>query len=119
MTIISDETVKARKRHICNLCGQPIHPGEEYRKCVNKDGDIFTWREHMRCGKMVERFSKLGYMDYHEYGAEDFDEAVKIYAEDVFGISKDSKDMFDYRGLVERVWKDMEKSDKRMDDEAE
>lgn len=41
---------KARKRHICSLCGGYIEPGVEYERntCVY-DGTVYDWLMHREC----------------------------------------------------------------------
>jgi hypothetical protein len=49
-TLISAETRKARKQHLCSWCGQKIEPGETYEfSYFIFDGDPQSNRFHKEC----------------------------------------------------------------------
>ena len=49
MIVISDDKRKARKRHVCNFCGEFIEVGEIYNIQTIKDDDIYVWKSHGIC----------------------------------------------------------------------
>lgn len=45
---------KARKPHVCQMCGRTIRPGELYRRGVGlDDGTAWTWKECLHCEQLV------------------------------------------------------------------
>lgn len=48
-TVIGYEKRKARKRHICSLCGAPITAGETYARWLNIDGCVLETKLHHDC----------------------------------------------------------------------
>ncbi len=51
MVISSNNSVKARKKHVCSLCGEHILPGEVYctRTGVEEGDGFWTMRMHAEC----------------------------------------------------------------------
>jgi len=50
MNILRDINRIARKEHRCNYCNGIIQIGEKYNCQTNVyDGDIYTWKAHLRC----------------------------------------------------------------------
>jgi len=50
MQTLSRTTQKARKEHICNLCGLPIRVGERYNKQSNiNGGEFYEFKAHEIC----------------------------------------------------------------------
>lgn len=48
--------VRARKRHVCDYCGERIQQGESYfRQFVVYEGYPGTWREHTECHAAIVR----------------------------------------------------------------
>lgn len=55
MMLLSETRQRARKQHLCDSCLQPISPGVEYWRQVQKDdGEIVTFREHTTCREASE-----------------------------------------------------------------
>lgn len=53
MTLLADDTVKARKRHRCFLCYCSIWPGETYRRTSQAwEGSINRLEEHPECARV-------------------------------------------------------------------
>ena len=47
------ETLKARKKHLCDSCGEPVLPGETYRRWRCYDGgEAGTVKMHPECHDM-------------------------------------------------------------------
>lgn len=63
--LIHQSTPVARKRHICDVCLTPIEPGTLYDRSVNKMDYVFTWKEHVECGRVgsasIDRWLGEGY----------------------------------------------------------
>lgn len=50
METLSDEWVRARKQHRCELCGEPIEVGDRHRRWTGKDGgELLNGRYHEEC----------------------------------------------------------------------
>ena len=55
MTTISDDWVRARKQHCCDLCGEPILVGEIHRRWVGRDGRyLYRSRFHATCMRVTQ-----------------------------------------------------------------
>ena len=68
MEIISyPKEVKARKKHTCDWCCQPIEKGEIYNFAVYKNDEIYPWRSHIYCIKLIAALNMEG---------DDFDECI-------------------------------------------
>lgn len=53
--IIAEKQVKARKKHICDLCVQLIPNGETYVSQFTKwGGDVYTFRSHLVCDEISD-----------------------------------------------------------------
>lgn len=69
-------TPKARKRHICGMCGRIIHPGETYHRMAGLDGgSAWTHKECAHCKVMV-RLVQDRLNEYEDYDIDlllDFD----------------------------------------------
>lgn len=48
-TVIGYEKRKARKKHVCDLCGAPINKGEIYSRWVSVDGYMCESKVHHNC----------------------------------------------------------------------
>ena len=47
----------AKKQHICEMCGKPINPNEEYSVEVGKyDGDFFYRKLHKDCYNILQEY---------------------------------------------------------------
>jgi hypothetical protein len=50
MTTLSEKIQKARKEHICDICGEKIMPGEKYMKYAAIGGNrFFAVKIHLPC----------------------------------------------------------------------
>ena len=60
--VIGYEKRKARKKHICSLCGAPITAGETYARWLNIDGGVLenetTPRLRSRHWRLLLRFTR-------------------------------------------------------------
>lgn len=54
MEILSSTRPKARVEHRCDYCWGKILKGETYEKTVIKDDELYTWKSHLSCEKLVE-----------------------------------------------------------------
>lgn len=61
MRVINTKKVKARKRHVCDMCGSNIYPGEEYELQTNEfDNEIYNWKNCYHCKPIVKQMD-MGY----------------------------------------------------------
>lgn len=73
-TINEPEIVTARKEHVCDWCGGKISVGERYSCGVFKIDDIYSWKNHLKCGELVSVLKMKG--DYGVSGT-DFEGYIK------------------------------------------
>ena len=55
MTTLKDETVKARKDYVCDLCCGKIKKGETYRYSSHADDVIYSFRSHLHCHSLSHK----------------------------------------------------------------
>jgi len=55
MELLRESDKKARKNHICNVCGELIKKGDVYssQTCV-EDGEIITFKSHLDCAEYFD-----------------------------------------------------------------
>lgn len=65
--------VKARKQHVCEVCGWHIEPGETYERAVTFDaGSVGVWKSHLTpCAVATDRAWLDGYEDCGLVSADD------------------------------------------------
>lgn len=78
-TINYPNVVKARKDHICDWCGMVIPKGDKYSYAVYKYDDIYSWKSHLKCMKLVKQLKMEGDEGitesiFQEYITEEFKE---------------------------------------------
>ena len=62
MKQISHKRVKARKGHICNMCGSKIYKNESYDlEAIENDGTVYNWKQCDHCKGIVTRMSLEGW----------------------------------------------------------
>lgn len=80
MVVLINQTIrKANKGHRCNWCHGIIQKGEEYEYSTHKnDGEIYTWKNHLKCHELVDG---INMWDYADDGLSDdnFGEALQEY----------------------------------------
>lgn len=70
MDVINNCKRKARKDHICDLCGDTIEKGSIYKYQFNKEGgDTWNFRAHDRCWHIAEELWE--YIDPYDLMDED------------------------------------------------
>lgn len=70
-----DREVKARKKHICSVCGTTIPPATTYHKQTGIfDGDPYTWKAHTDCAALYWMIQKGRFndelFDIYDFGIE-------------------------------------------------
>jgi hypothetical protein len=71
---VFQKQVKARKRHFCGYCGEPIEVGETYESTFVIGDHPWIWRTCLVCLEFIDAFDP-----YHEdegLSSDEFDEAV-------------------------------------------
>lgn len=76
-TLISENTFTAKKKHLCDLCGQHIQVGEKYKRQFCIDGNAYAFKMHFVC----EDISKVYRKEYDSYD-EGYDH--NCFSHDVF-----------------------------------
>ncbi len=67
MTILSDGHHVARKRHHCDQCERRIEVGQRYRKQVNTEDGLQTYRAHDDCDAAATELHKIQQRCHDEY----------------------------------------------------
>lgn len=84
MENLKNKIVKARKEHICNLCGKLIKIGENYEdNFIIDGGDHWTWKECINCNNAATILSNKKYLDLSDYDADEYADALKEYLYDL------------------------------------
>lgn len=66
-TLISTNSYKARKKHLCELCGQQIGIGYTYtRQFVTQEGNAYAFKMHQVCEDIANHYSSE--YDYYDDG---------------------------------------------------
>lgn len=78
----NSKTVKARKQHRCDLCGEVIATGESYSRGAGViEGDFSTWNECMPCSEFAKVY-------FSESGEDAIDEDSSVeFARDLLSMS--------------------------------
>ena len=72
MSVIKFKKCTARKDHICDLCGLPIHKGSKYLYRFVNDGGVFEFKNHCHCESIMFYLCSvyfLGDMNNSEFDA--------------------------------------------------
>lgn len=64
------ENRKARVKHICTNCAQPIEPGEKYVRWMSVDDSMFTNKMHPECLKALQDAADGYSWEYEAFGGE-------------------------------------------------
>jgi hypothetical protein len=77
MNILSQETRKARKEHVCNYCCEKILPGELYESsAIINEGEFYIWKNHIDCQELCRALVSEHYTSWEDgISDNDFDEA--------------------------------------------
>lgn len=85
MEFYTSNKVKARKVHVCEMCGGQINPGEEYQRESGKyDGEFFDRKLHLDCLSVLEEYcsnvdTEFTYEDVYEYWVETYCHSCKHF----------------------------------------
>ena len=84
-TLQNAKETKARKQHSCNWCYGKIIQGENYMKSTHvNEGEIYDWKAHTYCDKMVGVMNMFEHADIYEgLNGEDFQEIISQKYKDV------------------------------------
>ena len=80
MIILKDNKVTARKEHICDLCGLPIHKGSKYFYKFIKDDEAYDFKNHCHCESIVYYLCYLYCIE--SMGKYEFNEACQQILQD-------------------------------------
>lgn len=96
-TIQGPDKIRARKKHRCDYCLQPITPGEIYERTVLKYDDIYSWKSHLHCSTIAH---KLKMFDNADEGVNDeyFGESIRSEYQSL--MSKHHSDLYESKGFV-------------------
>ena len=86
MDMISNVNRKARKEHKCDFCLQKIEKRDVYNAQTNVyEGEIYTWKSHLRCGKIASELRMYDDSGYEGLGSDDFIEYINNAYYDLIG----------------------------------
>lgn len=63
-------TIKAKKKHVCDNCGEQILAGEIYNRWASFDDSVSTNKMHPECLKSLQDNSEGGFFEYIPYDGE-------------------------------------------------
>lgn len=97
---------KARKKHRCNWCVQPIEIGEVYeRQAIFDSGTAYTWKNHKRCSDLASKL-KLFENSYGEgVSQEDFMDSIVEYYMELVNFDRKQK-LPPFKEMLDAVFKD-------------
>ena len=82
---LRSRVVKARKRHTCSCCLDPIEKGELYRRDTNLfDGQIYDWLSHMHCDTIANAIWDFVQPDDEGMSEAVFQESVQQVLEELY-----------------------------------
>ena len=67
MEVVSSTIVTARKEHTCDWCSEKIKVGSKYEKSFLKDGDVWTWKNHIHCSEIARKLKMFDGGPVDEY----------------------------------------------------
>lgn len=100
MEMICTTRPKAKKQHICNLCGGIINVGEIYERQFNKYDDVYVFKSHLSCIKLASQLNLFGDCDEGLTGDYFRDYITEFYM-DIS--SNDCEDMPDFATMLKIV----------------
>lgn len=104
MEILSIIKRKARKTHLCDLCGCVIEVGETYgSQVIKSEGDFYTWRSHVSCDKIS---NELDMHDSCDEGLTLLNFKENIRQEYKSLMQKNNPELFDSNGFALHRFKD-------------
>lgn len=68
ITILDIKRVKARKPHVCDMCGKKIEIGEEYEAEHLVNDAPYTFHQCYRCKPYVDELWGIGFDGYYTDG---------------------------------------------------
>lgn len=73
-TLISECTYTAKKKHVCDLCGQHIQIGDNYLRQFCIDGHAYAFKSHLVCNDIANHFqSENDYEDGYDLNCFSYD----------------------------------------------
>lgn len=102
LTILTYKYPRARKNHICQVCGCAIPKGTEHHFQTSAfDGSVYSWRVHSDCAEMHW---------HHNDGREYDDQCDDYYLDEYRGFWPHSVNRIEYRiEMAERRWREARK----------
>jgi len=77
ITSLKRKTIKARKKHRCDLCGGFIKKGERYHYESNVyDRDLYEFKAHLHCMGLADDLDMFNKMDDEGLTGEAFSEFI-------------------------------------------
>jgi hypothetical protein len=103
MDILSNEIVRARKTHICELCVEKINIGEKHRCMVLVDDGIWAYRAHLDCENLIDTLN----MDEYNEGinADGFRECIIEEYSNMSSLKKSDISLIPLPALIEAIKK--------------
>ena len=102
--LISENTFTAKKKHLCDLCGQHIAVGEKYKRQFCVDGNAYAFKMHLVCEDIAKVYSKEYDSDCEGYDHNCFSNDVFENFEVVVGYKSDGLKYQEALKLFKQKW---------------
>lgn len=102
--LISTNSHKARKKHLCQLCYQQIEIGESYtRQFVTYEGDAYSFKMHNVCENIANHYSSE--YDYDDgYDSSCFSNDVLENFKEITGVERNGLPYNEAVELFKESW---------------
>lgn len=104
ITLISEKTHKARKMHVCDLCGQYINVSDKYMRQFCKDGYIYSFKMHLICKDIANHYLKEYDFDDEGYDSNCFSNDIIENFKEVTGIERYNMTYKEVVAIFKKHW---------------
>jgi hypothetical protein len=104
-TLKQPSIVKARKQHICDLCGYRIVSGEKYIASTHVHDNIYVFRSHKYCHKLMLDLDMYKNSEYEGVTMDFFQEEVSEQYYTILTNMVDESDRKKYKDILGQLVK--------------